>query len=60
MTADELKARREALRYTQSEMARALGVSKRTYENWEQARTKKVPTILDAAVKSLKPKRRKP
>jgi len=52
MTADKLKARREALGLSQSEMAEALRVPLRTYQGWESAVKKKTP-IPDIVVTAI-------
>jgi DNA-binding transcriptional regulator YiaG len=52
VTPDELKRRREALRLSQSELAEALGIHKRTVAAWEQGR-QKMPPFLALALESL-------
>ena len=48
MTNDELKQKREALGFSQSEMALALNVKFRTYQGWESGRT--MPSHIELAV----------
>lgn len=54
MTADDLKARREALGLTQAELAERLGVNRRSLEAWEAGRYRVPhPRLLDQALTAL-------
>ena len=52
MTADELRAQRDALGLTQSDLARALGVPRLTVWKWEHAR-QKVPALMEMAIRGV-------
>jgi transcriptional regulator with XRE-family HTH domain len=52
MTGVELKRRREEMGFSQSEMAKALRVSVRTYQGWESGRP--FPDFLEMALDSVK------
>ena len=52
MTPEELRARREALGLSQSDLARPLGVPPLTVWKWEHAR-QKAPAIMDMALRGV-------
>ena len=52
MTPEELRARREALGLSQSDLARPLGVPPLTVWKWEHAR-QKAPAIMEMAVRGV-------
>lgn len=58
MTPKEIKARREALSLSQTDLAEALGVHKRTVAAWEQGR-QKIPAYLALAFETLERKAKK-
>ena len=53
MTSDELKAWRHLNGYSQSQLAKALGVITTTVSRWER-REREIPSYLHLALKSLK------